>query len=154
MQIVPGDLDDPRIIALLETHMRTMLAQTPSESVYALDLSGLKQPQISFLAVWDADQLLGVGALKELAADHGEIKSMHVPVALRGRGIASMLLKYIIALAQSRGYARLSLETGNTDHFEPARSLYAAHGFEPCGPFGDYAFDPHSAYMTRTLQGA
>lgn len=71
MQIVPGDLDDPRIIALLETHMRTMLAQTPSESVYALDLSGLKQPQISFLAVWDADQLLGVGALKELAADHG-----------------------------------------------------------------------------------
>jgi len=151
MEIDAGDLTDPRVVALLTAHMQTMLSITPAESVYALDLSGLQRPDISFYAAWDGDALLGVGALRALSTDHGEIKSMHTAAALRGRGVGTAMLAHILAEARRRGYARISLETGSSDAFANVRRLYAAHGFVPCGPFGDYAFDPHSAYFTLEL---
>jgi putative acetyltransferase len=151
MRIVAGDLEDPRIVALLTAHMEAMRAITPAESVYALDLSGLKRPDIAFYAAWDGEALLGVGALRTLAPDHGEVKSMHTAAALRGRGVAGALLAHIMAEARARGMARLSLETGSSDAFAHVRRLYARHGFTPCTAFGDYAHDPHSAYMTLAL---
>ncbi|MEY2927550.1 MAG: putative N-acetyltransferase YsnE [Pseudomonadota bacterium] len=86
MKITPGNLDDPRIIALLEQHLETMRSASPPKSVHALDLTGLKQPEISFWAIWDGDTLCCVAALKTLSADHGEIKSMHTAALARRRG--------------------------------------------------------------------
>lgn len=151
MQITYGDLSDHRTIRLLETHLETMFARSPAESVYALDLSGLRRADISFYAMWDADELLGVGALKALSATEGEVKSMHTAQAVRGRGVASALLVHIINEARSRGYRRLSLETGSTEAFANVRALYDRHGFVPCNAFGDYNNDPHSSYMTLAL---
>jgi putative acetyltransferase len=54
-------------------------------------------------------------------------------------------------VAAERNYQRLSLETGTQDFFIPARKLYERFGFEYCGPFGDYAEDPYSAFMTKSL---
>ena len=56
-----------------------------------------------------------------------------------------------MATASERGYTRLSLETGSQPPFEAARNLYRQHGFAECGPFGDYAPDPNSCFMTREL---
>lgn len=151
MRIGAGDLTDPRIVALLQTHLETMHAITPSESVYALDLTGLQRPDISFYAAWNGEILLGVGALRELDASHGEVKSMHTTASSRGRGVATALLAHILTEARDRGYTRISLETGSSDAFAHVRRLYAAHGFTPCGPFGDYRDDPHSAYLTVEL---
>jgi putative acetyltransferase len=151
MKIGAGDLTDPRIVALLQTHLEMMHSITPSESVYALDLTGLQRSDISFYAAWDGDALLGVGALRELDAAHGEVKSMHTAAAMRGRGVATALLAHILAEARRRGYARISLETGSSDAFANVRRLYAAGGFRPCGSFGDYSYDPHSAYLTLEL---
>lgn len=151
MEIRIDDLRGPEIKALLEAHLELMRSITPPESVHALDLEKLRKPEITFWTVWDDGQLVGCGALKELAPSHGEIKSMHTPQALRGRGIARLLMEHILETARTRGYTRLSLETGATEHFIAARTLYAGFGFEPTGPFGDYTLDPHSAYMTREL---
>lgn len=151
MRIETGDLDDPRIIALLGKHLETMRAASPPESVHALDLSGLKKPEISFWAIWGGETLFGVGALKTLDAAHGEIKSMHTAGAARKRGIGQTMLDHIIATARVRGMTRLSLETGSMDAFLPARSLYARNGFAICAPFGDYWDDPASICMTREI---
>ena len=151
MEIRVDDLRGPEIIALLEAHLDLMRAITPPESVHALDLDALRAPDVTFWTVWDAAKLVCCGALKELAPTHGEIKSMHTAKHTRGRGFARTLLEHIIAVAKRRGYHRLSLETGATEHFTPARNLYAAFGFTPTGPFGNYAPDPHSAFMTREL---
>ena len=67
------------------------------------------------------------------------------------KGVAARMLQHIISEARSRGYQRLSLETGSQDGFAPARALYAQHEFDFCGPFGDYKEDPHSVFMTRAL---
>jgi putative acetyltransferase len=95
--------------------------------------------------------VVGVGALKRLSAEHGEIKSMHTAEAARGRGVGSALLRQIIAAARARGMSRLSLETGSWAYFLPARALYARHGFVECPPFGEYQADPNSVFMTLEL---
>jgi putative acetyltransferase len=154
MRIIEGDFNDARVIELLRVHLVSSRANTAPGSAHALDLSGLQAPGISFWTVWQDDVLLGCGALKRLAADHGEVKSMHTAQGVRRRGIASAMLSHIIAQARTRGMTRLSLETGSWDHFLPARALYARHGFAECGPFADYVLDPNSVFMTIDLRRA
>ena len=151
MNIKLDDLRGPEIAAFLEAHLEDMKATSPPESKHALDLEGLRQPEVTFWTVWEQGTLIGCGAIKALDADHGEIKSMRTAPACRGQGVASRLLQHILAEAQQRGDRRLSLETGSMAFFEPARRLYAKHGFESCPPFGDYWADPNSVFMTRTL---
>lgn len=153
VHIVEGGLDDPRVVALLRTHVTRARAETAPGSSHALDLAGLRAPEVSFWAAWEGDAVVGVAALKRLDADHGEIKSMHTAEAARGRGVGSAMLRHIMHAARARGMSRLSLETGSWPYFEPARALYARHGFVECAPFGEYREDPNSVFMTATLPG-
>jgi putative acetyltransferase len=151
MRIALDDLSHPEIHALLEEHLRGMHELSPPESVHALDLAKLRQPDITFWSSWDGTLLLGCGALKELDPRHGEVKSMRTPNALRRRGAGRALLATIIDTARRRGYTRLSLETGTGPAFLPAQQLYQSAGFTFCGPFGSYAEDPYSTFMTLAL---
>ncbi|MFL6467234.1 MAG: GNAT family N-acetyltransferase [Pyrinomonadaceae bacterium] len=145
------DLSSPEIAELLAEHLRDMHELSPPESVHALDLDELRKPDITFWSVWSGNELVGCGALKELDKKHGEIKSMRTAKKFRGKGAGKFMLHHILAEARSRGFKRLSLETGSMDAFEPARRLYASRGFTVCGPFGDYSLDPHSVFMTLEL---
>ena len=131
--------------------MAHMFLVTPPESVHALPIEGLRSPKITFWSVWENNELLGCGALKELDPQHGEIKSMRTAYAHLRKGVARAMVHHIIAEAKRRGYRRLSLETGSMAAFEPARQLYTAFGFTYCGPFGDYVDDPNSVFMTKEL---
>ncbi len=128
-----------------------MISITPPGCVHALDLKALRKPEISFWSVWDDEELLGCGALKELDREHAEIKSMRTANAHQGKGVASHLLKFILTEAERRNYQRLSLETGSYEAFEPARKLYEKFGFTNCGPFADYEINTNSTFMTRRL---
>jgi putative acetyltransferase len=145
------ELTDPRITDLLSEHLRDMARHSPPESIHALDLDGLRRPEISFWTAWDGDALLGCGALKELDPAHGEIKSMRTAQAHRRKGVAAAMLAHLLGEATRRSYRQLSLETGSMQAFEPARRLYASFGFTYCGPFADYVEDPNSVFMTRAL---
>jgi putative acetyltransferase len=151
MEIKLDDLCGIEIAEFLREHISEMKSVSPPESKHALDLEGLKHPDISFWTVWDGDCLVGCGAIKALDADHAEIKSMRTKASYRGQGVASMLLRHILATAQSRGYQRISLETGSMPFFNPARHLYARNGFHYCEPFATYKEDPNSVFMTREL---
>ncbi|MBL8512066.1 MAG: GNAT family N-acetyltransferase [Betaproteobacteria bacterium] len=151
MKIIIDDLTQPAIQALLQEHLQNMYAISPAGSVHALNLDRLRQPDITFWSAWEGTLLLGCGALKELSLRHGEVKSMRTPQALRRRGAARAMLTHIVAVAQARGYARLSLETGSMPEFKPAQKLYESAGFTYCEPFGDYREDPNSVFMTLGL---
>lgn len=151
-RIEEGGLDDPRVQALLGTHLAKARAATAGGFAFALGLSGLKVPGIRFFAAWDGGTLLGVGALKRIAPDHGEVKSMHTAEAARRRGVGRAMLRHIVAQARAAGMARLSLETGTAGYFRPAVALYLAEGFLPCGPFGDYAPSAENRFLTLALQ--
>ena len=145
------DLSDPRIARFLEEHLDDMRATTPPESIHALDLEKLKQPEIIFWSVWQGEELAGCGALKRLSDTHAELKSMRTARSFRGRGLGTLILEHILREARTRGFRRVSLETGSMDFFAPARALYAKHGFEVCGPFEGYWDDPNSVFMSREI---
>jgi putative acetyltransferase len=151
MKIEVDDLLRPQIHALLDEHLQSMRSLSPPESVHALDLAKLRLPGITFWSAWEGPLLLGCGALKQLNARQGEIKSMRTPEAQRRRGAGRALLAHIVEVAKVRGYERLSLETGAVEAFKPAQRLYERFGFVRCGPFAGYADDPHSVFMTLRL---
>jgi putative acetyltransferase len=152
LRIAPNGLSDPRVVNLLHTHVTSARAETAAGSAHALDLAELRSPDISVWTIWDDETLIGVGALKRLSADHGEVKSMHTAQSMRRRGAGRAMLRHIIATARARGMLRLSLETGSWDYFGPARALYRSHGFVECPPFDGYVLDPNSVFMTLDLQ--
>ncbi|MFD0412055.1 GNAT family N-acetyltransferase [Kitasatospora sp. NPDC127116] len=151
MQITTDDLSGPEIARFLDEHVQQMRAISPPESTHALDLDALRRPGITFWSVRDDGVLVGCGALKQLDADHAELKSMRTAPLRKRSGVASLLLEHIITEARRMGFTKLSLETGTPDFFLPARKLYEKFGFVPCEPFADYRPDPNSAFMTRAL---
>jgi len=151
MRIERDTVLGPEVRGLLREHLASMHSLSPPESVHALDVEGLLRPDVTFWAVWEGQELMGCGALKELDPSHGEIKSMRTPERQRRRGAGRLMLEHILAEARARGYKRLSLETGSLPEFEPARRLYASYGFVVCGPFGEYKLDPYSVFMTLEL---
>ena len=151
MDIRIDDLRGPEIAELLQEHLRDMHRVSPPESIHALDLKSLRQPEITFWTIWDAGILAGCGAIKALDPQHAEIKSMRTASSHRRKGVAKQLLQHLLDVAKQRGYTRVSLETGSMDFFLPARALYASFGFETFPPFADYSKDPHSVFMTKEL---
>jgi len=151
MEIRIDDLNGHEVSQLLLEHLQSMRQISPPESVHALDVDGLRKPDVTFWTAWENGELLGCGALKELDHEHGEVKSMRTASQHLRKGVAKRLLEYILDEARRRGYRRISLETGSQKEFEPAHKLYAASGFTFCHPFGDYVEDPNSVFMTREL---
>ena len=141
----------PDIVALLETHLAFAHEVTPQDHVHALDVEALRVPEIVFCAARDGEELLGVGALRDLGAGRGEIKSMHTAAAARGRGVVRRMVDHLLATARGREMHWVGLETGTYDAFAAARALYEAVGFEVCPPFDQYTDNPHSVCMALTL---
>ncbi|MCM3005470.1 GNAT family N-acetyltransferase [Priestia koreensis] len=152
MEIRNDDLTGIEIAGLLQDHLHSMTLHSPAESIHALDLSQLQQPDVTFWSAWEDGHLLGCGALKELDAFHGEVKSMKTAKEHVRKGVANKMLQHILEEATRRGYAQLSLETGSMEAFLPARTLYQKAGFIECGPFSDYTLDPNSVFMTKKLK--
>jgi putative acetyltransferase len=146
------DLTSVEIADFLEQHVRDMKSVSPPESKHALDLEGLRKPDITFWAAWEDRQLVGCGALKQLDSTHGEIKSMRTGLSHRRNGVATAMLRHILREAETRGYSRVSLETGAMPFFEPARLLYKGFGFRECEPFANYKPDPNSVIFTKDLR--
>lgn len=155
------DLQGPEIAALLAAHLADMQATSPPESKHALDLTGLRQPNIRFWTLWHQPtalkpaELAGCIALKRLDAryglNHGEIKSTRVADAFRGQGCGRLLVEHLLMDAKQQGLQRISLETGSMAFFQPARTLYQRFGFTECSPFADYVEDPNSVFMQLDL---
>lgn len=146
-----GDLDSSDVVELLRFHFEQMQSTSPPEACHVLPLDGLRHPAVTFWSAREDGQLVGVGALKELAPDHGEVKSMRTAPRALGRGVGSAVLAHIVGESRRRGYNRLSLETGSTEPFAAALRLYGRDGFIPCGPFGDYKDTPFTRFFTREL---
>ena len=154
MRISIEDPAQPDTASVLEAHLALTRDTAPPEFCHVLDVDALREPHITFLAARDdAGGLLGVGALVDLGATHGEIKSMHTASSARGRGVAAAVLTRLLEIARDAGYARVSLETGAQDFFAPTHRLYERHGFTECEPFDSYVSDPHSRFYTLELSG-
>jgi putative acetyltransferase len=151
VEIGVDDPDAEDVRELLRQHLEFARANTPPEDVHALDAGQLVDPAVTFYSYRRDGELLAVGALKQIDGRHAELKSMHTAAAARRGGVGRAMVEHLIGVARDHGFSRVSLETGSTPAFAPARSLYAEAGFTPCGPFGDYAPDRGNTFMTMAL---
>jgi putative acetyltransferase len=139
------------IAQLLRAHWLFCTSTTPAEHVYALDESKLFAPDITVFGARVNGKLLGVGALRKLDSDHAELKSMHTLAKSRGQGIGKAIVRHIEEFAKGEGMKRISLETGATEPFRPARQLYTSLGYQDCDAFGEYVLSEHNACMTKLI---
>lgn len=136
---------------VLKAHWLFCTSTTPIEHVYALDASKLFAPGITVFGARVLGELVGVGAIRILDAHHAELKSMHTLAKSRGHGVGKAMVAYIEDFAKARGIKRISLETGATEPFKPARQLYASLGYEECEAFGEYILSGDNTCMTKIL---
>lgn len=148
MHIAFESPNQPEVIALIADLDAYQLTLYPPECVYALDLNALMQPEVKFAVVRVDGIIVGCGAVV-LSAEYGEIKRMYVQPALRGKGLAGRLMATLEQAARDAGCPLMVLETGPSQ--PEAVALYARHGFERCGPYGDYPDDPYSVFMRKPL---
>ena len=146
-----ADLGNAQVRNLLATHTERALANARCREGHALDLEALRSADIEVWSVWIEGTPLAVGALRTIDSTHGELKSMFVVDHARGQGLGQALLNQLMRRAVQLGMSRLSLETGASDYFDAARSLYARNGFTPCDAFADLSPDPDSVFMTRMI---
>jgi len=150
-RIVEDDLTGGAVVELVRLHLDGMHACSPACKVNAMPVERLRGDDVTFYSAWDGERLAAFGAIKHLADDHGELKSMRAAPEYRGKGAGSAILEHLLSVARMRGYRRVSLETGRTAPFADAHALYARNGFVECDAFGDYVADEFSMCMTRTL---
>ena len=151
LRVVEDDLTGAEIGALVALHLSGMHAHSPACKVHALPVEALRAADITFYSAWAGDVLAGMGAIRHLAADHGELKSMRVAPPFLRQGVGEAVLRHLLHVARARSYARVSLETGRGAAFEPAIALYRKFGFVPCAAFADYDSDDFSQCMTLAL---
>lgn len=145
------DLAGDQTRALLALHLRGMHESSPPDAVFALDLTGLREPAVTMWGAWEGERLAAIGALKMLDADAAEVKSMRTHPDFLRKGAASALLDHVIGTARARGVRRLSLETGRGPAFDPALALYRRRGFVDGGPFSDYRPNAFSQFLHLEL---
>jgi putative acetyltransferase len=151
MKILPDDLTSPETQALLRLHLAGMHETSPPGHVFALDLSGLRAPDVTVWSAWEGEVICGIGALRQIDDRSGELKSMRThPDHLR-KGVAAALLEHIIGEAPARGLTQLSLETGSGPAFDPALALYRKSGFADGGAFGDYVKSEFNQFLHLVL---
>lgn len=151
LTIVEDDVSGEEIRALVALHLSNMHASSPACKVHALPVESLRQPGVTFYSAWMGDDLAGMGAIREIDPAHGELKSMRASPEWLGKGVGEAVLLHLLDVARTRGYTRVSLETGQGPAFEPAIGLYRKHGFVNCEAFANYLLDDFSQCMTLPL---
>jgi putative acetyltransferase len=151
MEIRVDDLSSDATRELLRLHLQGMHENSPPGHVFALDLSGLKVPEVTVWSAWNGEEICGIGALKQLDPSSGEVKSMRTHPRFLRRGVGATLLERIIEEARAREFRRLSLETGRGPAFEPALALYRKRGFVDGEAFSDYVRSEFNQFLHMDL---
>ena len=151
LKSIEGNFDNPEVHELLTKHFIELRAASPEGSAHVLDIPGLMVPSIKFWSLWEKKELMGCGALKFLDEGHGEFKSIRIHENFKGKGNGAKIVNHLINEAKKLNIKRLSIETGSSDFFAPARKLFDNCGFKPCKPFAHYKEDINSLYLTKLL---
>jgi len=127
----------------------------PPESVHQDDPQYLINGGMYFIGAYDDETLCGIGGVKimcEVMNDdghYGEIKNLFVDPVYRGRGVSKIIMHALEDYLIKKNIKLCRLETGVSQ--PESIGLYRRIGYRGCGAYGDYADDPLSVFMEKTL---
>ncbi len=101
----------------------------PKETVEEdiLHIDKFLPPYGRLMLAFDADKACGIGCLKNINHDIGEIKRMYVNPAFRNIGAGGGILQALLNAAKQTGYKKIRLDSPK--FMEEAHSLYRKLGF-------------------------
>ncbi len=156
IEIRPERADHPQVVALLDVLDRYLGSLYAPEANHILTIDELLAPEVSFLAAWHGERVVGTGAVRRMpgAPDtdgvaYGEVKRMYVEPALRGQRIGQRMLGALETSLREGGVALSLLETGR-DQREAVR-LYERCGYRRRAAFGGYPDNGLSLFMHKKL---
>ena len=148
-QETPLQDDVRRLVADLNAYL---IPLTPREFQFQLTVEQMAEPAVTlFVARDEAGRAVGMGALKDHGGGVGEVKRMFTLPEVRGQRVGALILRQVEDLARDRGIARLVLETGEAEGFEPAYRVYERGGFTACGAILDYPDSGFSRFYEKKL---
>lgn len=148
VRIIVASPNDPAAAPLLDALSDALSAITGDDGRSSFDPAQADEPgSVFLLALDEADQPVGCGALRPLAVGIGEIKRMYAAPGTKGVGAA--LLAALEDEAERLGYSVLKLSTRRVNH--RAVDFYKRQGWGETGPFGRYVGRPESVCMARAL---
>jgi putative acetyltransferase len=157
--IRPTPPDHPQVLALIAELDAYLGSIYPPEQNYLLDVDGLLQPSVTFLAAWQGDTVVGCGAVRAMPAEaatddspYGEIKRMFVSPAQRGARLGTRLLAALESALHAQGIDRALMETG--EELVQAARMYRANGYVERGPFGEYPDNGSSLFLEKRWKTA
>ena len=149
MHIALESPDQTDVILLIEALDAYQIPLYPVHSHHGVEVADLMHDDVLFaVARADDGQLLACGAIV-MAQGIGELKRFYTRPEQRGKGTGQRLLTFLEAAAYQSGCRQFLLETGYLQ--EEAIALYARCGYERCAAFGDYADDPNSVFMQKSV---
>jgi len=151
IQIRIDDLSSTEVQELVAEHLAGMHSNSPPGHVNALAIESLRKPDVTFWVARNGSQVCACGALKQLDALTGEVKSMRTRPAYLRQRVGQAILDEILRTARARGYTHLYLETGTGQAFEAAHGFYQRNGFAWCGAFGGYTASNFNVFMVKVL---
>ena len=140
--------NQPEVVALIDLLDAYQLSLYPPESVYALDMNSLLQPNVLFAVARNLDGAAVACGAMVVTPEYGEVKRLFVHPSARGQGVAQRLLGMLETEALALGCRQFMLETGPSQ--PEAIGLYQRLGYRVRGPYGDYRDDPLSVFMEKT----
>lgn len=137
------------VLPLLLDGERYSASLYPAESNHMLPVEALRAANVHFVVARNGSgAVIGTAALV-LFDGWAEVKRMWVVPPERGKGVSKALLDNLESRAREEGVSLLRLETGVKN--DAALALYSRAGFVRCAPFADYAPDPLSVFMQKTI---
>jgi putative acetyltransferase len=101
------------------------------------------------IVVYDNENPIGCGAIKQYSDTIIEIKRMYVKPEYRGRGIAATMLIALENWAKDLGYLTLILETMKAK--ESVISMYKKNGYSIMDNYGQYKNMETSICMSKAI---
>ncbi|MCB9620020.1 MAG: GNAT family N-acetyltransferase [Sandaracinus sp.] len=150
--------DDEAVAAIIRDVMTEHGASGPGFAIHDAEVAAMsecyaaRERSACFVIESFDEGVLGCAAVAPLegaAPEICELRKMYFRPALRGRGAGRRMLRHVLRVAASLGFARCYLET--LASMKKARALYESEGFEklsgPLGHTGHFACD--TQYVRR-----
>jgi N-acetylglutamate synthase-like GNAT family acetyltransferase len=97
----------------VESKIESLVSYEPQEGIFYL--------------LQEREEIIGMGGIRKIKKDVGEIKRMYIRPEFRGRGFGKALLTQLLAKGKEFGFAAVYLDTGL--FLKAAQHLYRSAGF-------------------------
>jgi len=149
MRLVEVRADDERQINCQRAYFAEISIRFGVEfDPYAGENEDLSETRQWHVVVLENDDKMGCGSLRDLGMNLAEVKRVWVSPAVRGKGVAGLIMDWLEKKAEEHGFSAIRLDTNKT--LNEAQAMYRKRGYYEINRYNDNPFAHH--FYEKKLQ--